>query len=87
MKVTEKKLIDDTKELVIWSWHMCRAAMGLYEDQKYYDAVKRSGHGAEFYSGMSDAYHSILLQLIGGKELYKLDEQLWESAKDEDELN
>ena len=66
---------------------MGRAAMGLYEEEKYFEMVKRSGYGSEYYMGMTDACHAVLLRLIGGKELMKLDEELWNSDKDEEELN
>lgn len=87
MKTDEKTLISDVKEMVVWSYHMARAAMGLYEEQKYYDMVKQSGHDAEYYDGVSEAYNAILLQLIGGKELMKLHAELIDGCKDEEELN
>ena len=87
MKTDEKTLINDVKEMVVWSYHMGRAAMGLYEEEKYYKMVKQSGYGSEYYIGMNEAYNSILLQLVGGKELLKLTEELWDGDKDEEDLN
>lgn len=87
MKYDEETLISSLKELITWSRHMGRAAMGLYEEEKYYNMVKQSGYGSEYYIGMNEAYNSILLQLVGGKELLKLTEELWDGDKDEEDLN
>ena len=48
---------------------------------------EQSGHDAEYYDGVSEAYNAILLQLIGGKELMKLHAELIDGCKDEEELN